>query len=272
MKLSKYVLALGILTATTAPYALTSTEASAATKTMSGVVSKDVIVRASSTPKSTNLGTLSKGTNVTIYKETTYWYQVKFNNKLAYISKDHVKKNVTKKATTSTAKKTTTKTISVVKSKKTANATIKSPVYYYATASTKGKKLGTLKKGTKIHINSISKYGWVEFDNNGTKNYVYKDFVTKMVAKKTTTKPVVKKTTTTPKTVAVIKSKKAANATIKSPVYYYATASTKGKKLGTLKKGTKIHINSTSKYGWVEFDNNGTKNYVYKDFVTKTTK
>lgn len=260
MKFSKYVLALGILTATTAPYALTSTEASAATKTMSGVVKKDVIVRASSTPKSKNLGTLTKGTNITIYKETTYWYQVKFNNKLAYISKDHATVNKVKKATTSA-----TKMVTVVKSKKAANAKIKSSVYYYATASTKKAKLGTLKTGTKIHINSISKYGWVEFDNNGTKNYVYKDFVTKTATTKTTT-TVVNKVTT------AIKSKKAKNATIKSNVYFYATASTKGKKLGTLKKGVKIHINSTSKYGWVEFDNNGTKNYVYKDFVTKTTK
>ena len=75
MKLTKYVLAFGMLTGATLPYTLPATEAFAATK-KEGVVSKDVIVRAASTPKSKNLGTLTKGTNVTIYKETTYWYQV----------------------------------------------------------------------------------------------------------------------------------------------------------------------------------------------------
>lgn len=176
MKLTKYVLAFGMLTGATLPYTLPATEAFAATK-KEGVVSKDVIVRAASTPKSKNLGTLTKGTNVTIYKETTYWYQVKFNNKLAYISKDHVKLNTKKKPTT-TKKPTTDTLVSKVPSKKAANATIKSNVYYYKTASTKGKSLGILKKGTKIHVNSTSKFGWVEFDFNGQKNYVYKDFVT----------------------------------------------------------------------------------------------
>lgn len=186
MKLTKYVLAFGMLTGATLPYTLPATEAFATTK-KEGVVSKDVIVRAASTPKSKNLGTLTKGTNVTIYKETTYWYQVKFNNKLAYISKDHVKLNTKKEPTTkkpTTKKPTTTKKpatdtlVSKVPSKKAANATIKSNVYYYKTASTKGKSLGILKKGTKIHVNSTSKFGWVEFDFNGQKNYVYKDFVT----------------------------------------------------------------------------------------------
>lgn len=176
MKLTKYVLAFGMLTGATLPYTLPATEAFAATK-KEGVVSKDVIVRVASTPKSKNLGTLTKGTNVTIYKETTYWYQVKFNNKLAYISKDHVKLNTKKKPTT-TKKPATDTLVSKVPSKKAANATIKSNVYYYKTASTKGKSLGILKKGTKIHVNSTSKFGWVEFDFNGQKNYVYKDFVT----------------------------------------------------------------------------------------------
>lgn len=257
MKLTKYALTLGLLSAAIVPAALTSTDASAATKTVSGVVSKDVIVRASTTPKSKNLGTIKKGTKVAIYKETKYWYQVKFKKKLTYISKGSVK--LTKKKTATPAKKAAT-----VKTKKATNATIKSNVYYYATASNKGKKLGTLKKGTKIHVISTSKYGWVQFDNNGKKNYVYKDFV-----KKTKT---AKKTTAKKPAAAPVKSKKATNATIKSNVYYYATASNKGKSLGILKKGTKIHINKTSKFGWVEFDNNGKKNYVYKDFVTKDKK
>lgn len=190
MKLSKYVLSLSLLTAATATYAVPATVANAATKTMSGVISKDVIVRAASTPNSKNLGTLKKGAKVTIYKETTYWYQVKFKNKLSYVSKDHVK--LSKKPTTAKPKPNTDQVVSTIKSSKKANAEIKSNVYFYAKASTSSKKLGTLKKGTKIHMNNVSQFGWVEFDNDGKKNYVYKDFVTKIskpTAKPGTSKP-----------------------------------------------------------------------------------
>ncbi|GEK34185.1 SH3 domain-containing protein [Kurthia sibirica] len=190
MKLTKYVLSLGILTGATMPYVSPIFTANAATQTKAGVVSKDVIVRAESTPKSKKLGVLKKGTKITITKETTYWYQIKFATKTAYVSKDHVNLIATK--TTATSDKLITK----VKSTKTANASIKSNVYFYAKASSAGKALGILQKGVQIHVNSTSQFGWVEFDHNGKKNYVYKDFVT--TKKATTTKPV--KPTATKKT------------------------------------------------------------------------
>lgn len=195
MKITKYVLSLGILTGVTMPYVSQAIIADAATTTKTGTVAKDVIIRAESTPKSKNLGTLKKGTKVTITKVTTYWYQIKSGKKLVYVSKDHVKLTTTSKSTTKSSSETL---ITKITSKKAANATIKSNVYFYSKASSTGKALGILKKGVKIHVNNTSKFGWVEFDNNGKKNYVYKDFITTTKASTATTAK--KATTTTKKT------------------------------------------------------------------------
>jgi len=209
MKLTKYALSLGVLTAGTLSAATPSFAATTtAEATLSGEILNPVTVREGADVKSKSLGALKKGDKVTVYSTDKYgWVKIQFNNKKAYIYKDYVK--VSDAKTTSTKKETTKK--DTTSAKDTTSSTTKKTTTKYiqqpgANVRSKGnvtnsKILGKLTPGTKVAAYSTSKDGWVKISYKGGVGYVYKDYIG---AKKpattttTTTKPSTSTTTATP--------------------------------------------------------------------------
>lgn len=190
MKLTKYALSLGVLTAGTLTAATPSFAATTTAKaTLSGKILNPVTVREAADVKSASLGALKKGDKVTVYSTNKYgWVKIQYNDKKAYIYKDYVK--VSDASTTTTKKETTTK--------KTTTQYIQQPG---ANVRSKGnvkdsKILGKLTPGTKVAAYSTSKDGWVKISYNGGVGYVYKDYIGAKKPATTTKTP--SKTTTTP--------------------------------------------------------------------------
>jgi uncharacterized protein YgiM (DUF1202 family) len=199
MKLTKYALSLGVLTAGTLTVATPSFAATTTAKaTLSGEVLNPVTVREAADVKSASLGALKKGDKVTVYSTNKYgWVQIQYNDKKAYIYKDYVK-------VSDASKTTATKETTIKKTTSTAKTTTQYIQQPGANVRSKGnvkdsKILGKLTPGTKVAAYSTSKDGWVKISYNGGVGYVYKDYIgTKKPATTTTTKTPSKTTTATP--------------------------------------------------------------------------
>lgn len=191
MKLTKYALALGVLTAGTLSAATPSFAATTTAKaTLSGEILNPVTVREAADVKSASLGALKKGDKVTVYSTDKYgWVQIQYNDKKAYIYKDYIKVSDASKTTT-TKKDTTAKTTTQYIQQPGANVRDKGNVK-------NSKILGKLTPGTKVTAYSTSKDGWVKISYKDGVGYVYKDYIgTKKPATTTTKKPSTTTTTT----------------------------------------------------------------------------
>nr|WP_173026427.1 SH3 domain-containing protein [Aeromonas sp. Ne-1]AKO69712.1 hypothetical protein [Aeromonas sp. Ne-1] len=111
--------------------------------------------------------------------------------------------------------------------------------------STKGKSLGTLKKNATVEVVE-SKSGWYKIKHNKGYGWV----VTKDVTKNSTVKVLYKGKTT-------------------SDLNVRSTNSTKGKKLGTLKKNTKVEV-VQSKSGWYKIKYKKDYGWVSSKYVKKS--
>ena len=114
--------------------------------------------------------------------------------------------------------------------------TAKTPVY--ASASAKSRKLGTLKKGRSVKVLASNK-SWAYIELNGNRGYCKVKNLKKASSPATVTTP-------TPKAIGTVAVKKL-------PVY--RSASTKSKKLGTLKKGRTVNVLGwKGKWAWIELN------------------
>ena len=190
----------------------------------------DLYVRAKPTKNSEKLGVLKKGTAVETTGTKNGWYKITYKGKTGYISGKYV---------TTTKPRTAETTIVYT----TANLNVRDK------ATTEGKKLGVLKKGTAVETLGL-KNGWYTIKYNGKTGYISAKYTTEV--KPGTEKP------TTPATKTVYTT---------SDLNVRAEPNKNAKKLGVLKKGTEVKT-ITLKNGWYSIAYNGKTGYISAKYTT----
>ena len=190
----------------------------------------DLYVRAKPTKNSEKLGVLKKGTAVETTGMKDGWYKITYKGKTGYISGKYV----------TTTKPGTAETTIVYT---TANLNVRDK------ATTEGKKLGVLKKGTAVETTGL-KNGWYTIKYNGKTGYICAKYTTEV--KPGTEKP------TTPATKTVYTT---------SDLNVRAEPNKNAKKLGVLKKGTEVKT-ITLKNGWYSIAYNGKTGYISAKYTT----
>ena len=190
----------------------------------------DLYVRAKPTKNSEKLGVLKKGTAVETTGTKDGWYKIIYKGKTGYISGKYV---------TTTKPRTAETTIVYT----TANLNVRDK------ATTEGKKLGVLKKGTAVETLGL-KNGWYTIKYNGKTGYISAKYTTEV--KPGTEKP------TTPATKTVYTT---------SDLNVRAEPNKNAKKLGVLKKGTEVKT-ITLKNGWYGIAYNGKTGYISAKYTT----
>ena len=116
-----------------------------------------------------SIGTLSKGTELTLYGITSGWYSVKLADGTAgYVSSKYVKvTQAYSSVETGGAEET---------QQSTGKGVLTTNVNFRQSPSTSAKKLTTLKKGTEVTLYSL-KDGWYEAEYNGTRGYLFAKYV-----------------------------------------------------------------------------------------------
>ena len=206
------------------------TEAAPATETKTVYTTGDLHVRAKPTKNSEKLGVLKKGTAVETTGMKDGWYKITYKGKTGYISGKYV----------TTTKPGTAETTIVYT---TANLNVRDK------ATTEGKKLGVLKKGTAVETTGL-KNGWYTIKYNGKTAYICAKYTTEV--KPGTEKP------TTPATKTVYTT---------SDLNVRAEPNKNAKKLGVLKKGTEVKT-ITLKNGWYSIAYNGKTGYISAEYTT----
>ena len=209
-----------------------------------GTVNSNVFLRKGPGTSYSKIVVLKKGAKVDIVaKSSNSWYKVKYGKGFGYV----YSKYVTVKSETPTNKEDVAYN---------ATGTVKTNVYVRKTASTSAKKLGLLKKGTKVTIVAKNYTGnWYKVKYNKGFGYVSAKYIT------------VKAPTPSNKDIAFD-----ATGTIKSNVYVRETSNTSAKKLGVLKKGTEVTIVAkTSTEAWYKVKYNDGYGYVSSKYVTLTS-
>ncbi len=187
-------------------------------------------VRAKPDKTSAKLGVLKKGTAVETTGEKNGWYTITYKGKIGYISGKYV---------TTTKPETAAKKVVYT----TANLNVRDK------ASTNGKKLGVLKKGTAVEVIEL-KNGWYTVKYNGKTGYISAKYTTEV--KPGTEKP------TTPATKTVYTT---------SDLNVRAEPNKNAKKLGVLKKGAEVKT-ITLKNGWYSIAYNGKTGYISAKYTT----
>ena len=206
------------------------TEEAPATETKTVYTTGDLHVRAKPTKNSEKLGVLKKGTAVETTGTKNGWYKITYKGKTGYISGKYV----------TTTKPGTAETTIVYT---TANLNVRDK------ATTEGKKLGVLKKGTAVETTGL-KNGWYTIKYNGKTGYICAKYTTEV--KPGTEKP------TTPATKTVYTT---------SDLNVRAEPNKNAKKLGVLKKGTEVKT-ITLKNGWYSIAYNGKTGYISAKYTT----
>ncbi len=230
------------------------TPAPAAEAVQGTVSSKTLKVYKKASTGSKKLGTLKKGQVVNVIKWNSKWAYIELNGRYGYCSVKGLVKGTELPAATPSAGVAITDQPDLTNAKK---GVVKSKkLVVYKTASTKAKKLGTLKKGREINVLQ-TKGKWAYIELNG--NYGFCAVSGLNIADSGATPS----PTTPPSTETAVKATVTA-----SKVTVYKTASTKGKKLGKLKKGREVNIISWQN-GWAYIELNGNYGFCKLSALTR---
>ena len=183
------------------------------------------------------IGTLAQGTSVVIVGESGNWYQIEFNNKTAYVSKDYI---------TFTAP-----TPEVVKKTGYVYNLDGALLNVRPKPSTSETPIGTLTQGTSVVITGETG-NWYHIEFNNTTAYVSKDYITFTAP----TPEVVKKTGYVYNLDGALLNVRPKPSTWETPI-------------GTLTQGSSVVIVGESG-NWYEIEYNNSTAYVSKDYVTLT--
>ena len=183
------------------------------------------------------IGTLAQGISVVIVGESGNWYQIEFNNKTAYVSKDYI---------TFTAP-----TPEVVKKTGYVYNLDGALLNVRPKPSTSETPIGTLTQGTSVVITGETG-NWYHIEFNNTTAYVSKDYITFTAP----TPEVVKKTGYVYNLDGALLNVRPKPSTWETPI-------------GTLTQGTSVVIVGESG-NWYQIEFNNTTGYVSKDYITFT--
>ena len=199
------------------------------------VTASSLNVRSGASTNYSVIGTLSKGTKVEVISTSNGWSKIKYNGSVGYVSSKYLDEKVSGEDTsTSTSIKYVTASSLNVRSG----------------ASTNYSVIGTLSKGTKVEVISTSN-GWSKIKYNGSVGYVSSKYLDEKVSGDNTS------------TSTSIKYVTASSLNVRSG------ASTNYSVIGTLSKGAKVEVISTSN-GWSKIKYNGTIGYVSSQHLSNS--
>lgn len=229
-------------------------------------ISTNLRVRSAANTSSGILGYLLNGEKVTITGESGSWYQIKYNNSTAYVSKDYIKKDsaqavVPTPMTTTTA--TTASTTAASSSGKVVNVT--TTLRVRSGASTSSSVVGSLRNGQAVTITGENG-DWYQIDYSNSKAYVAKAYVQKTTSTTTTTPT----STTTPTPIATkpqtSTSQKGQVINISSNLRVRVAANTSCSVLGYLTNGQVVDIIGKTS-DWYKISFNGKEGYVCDEYI-----
>ena len=222
-------------------------------------------VRAKASTKAKTLGRLKKGQTITVKAVGEKWVRITYKNKIGYISKEYASitynfKNATASTSSNATVSVSSSGTSVVSSTSSSSSKYKNLVLSTASslnirqkASTSSKVVGKLKKNavaTKVSTSG----SWTKIKSGSITGYVSNDYIISGDAIEEYARKNVK-----------VKSAKITATTLN----VRASASTKAKTLGKLKKGQKITVKAVGKK-WVRFSYNNKNGYILKEYVDIT--
>ncbi|MDQ0150487.1 N-acetylmuramoyl-L-alanine amidase [Eubacterium multiforme] len=215
--------------------------------TKSGTVTASSLnVRSGPSTKNSIKGSLKRGSKVEILSSTKGWHKIKYKNSYGYVSADYVKiNNSNNNSGNSSNNKPQEKPETIIKS----GTVIASSLNVRSSASTKGSIKGSLKRGSKVEIVSTSK-GWHKIKYKGGYAYVSADYV-KTNNSSSSNKP---------------SSNNKIGKVTASSLNIRKGPSTKNSIIGSLKRGSKVEIVSTSK-GWHKIKYKNGYGYVSADYI-----
>ena len=211
-------------------------------------------VRSSASTSSSIIGSLNRGAKVEIVSTSNGWHKIKYKNGYGYVSADYIKVDSqnTSKPENKPEQKPDVKPEATTKTG-TVNASV---LNVRSGASTSSSVIGSLNRGAKVEIVSTSN-GWHKIKFKNGYGYVSADYI--KVDSSNTSKPESKpeqKPEATTKTGTV-------NA---SSLNVRSGASTKNSVIGSLSRGAKVEIVSTSN-GWHKIKFKNGYGYVSADYI-----
>ena len=220
-----------------------------ATKT--GTVNASALnVRSGASTSSSVIGSLNRGAKVEIVSTSNGWHKIKYKNGYGYVSADYIK--VDSSNTSKPEQKPDVKPEATTKTG-TVNASV---LNVRSGASTKNSVIGSLSRGAKVEIVSTSN-GWHKIKFKNGYGYVSADYI--KINSSNTSKPESKpeqKPEAATKTGTV-------NASV---LNVRSGASTKNSVIGSLSRGAKVEIVSTSN-GWHKIKFKNGYGYVSADYI-----
>ena len=237
----------------------------AATSTNGTIVNISTNLRVRSTAGTGGqiVGYLLNGTKVTITGESGSWYQIKYNNASAYISKDYVQKDAVPVVpaapvvpATPAVPVTPVKTSTIGKV-----VNVSSTLRVRQTNSTSGAIIGSLKNGQTVNI--IEESGdWYKIEYSNTSGYVFKEYI-----QKGTTTEVTKPSGGTVTPVQVDKNEQKGQViNVSTNLRIRAQASTTSKILGYLINGQVVTIKGKTS-DWYKISYNGIEGYISDSYI-----
>ncbi|CUQ16558.1 SH3 domain-containing protein [Clostridium baratii] len=223
--------------------------------TKTGTVNASALnVRSGASTSSSVIGSLNRGAKVEIVSTSGKWHKIKYKNGYGYVSADYIKINSsnTSKPESKPEQKPDTKPEATTKTG-TVNA---SSLNVRSGASTKNSVIGSLNRGAKVEIVSTSN-GWHKIKFKNGYGYVSADYI--KVNSSNTSKPE-NKPDTKPQATTKTGSVNASSLNVRSG------ASTKNSVIGSLSRGVKVEIVSTSN-GWHKIKFKNGYGYVSADYI-----
>jgi len=226
-------------------------------------ISTNLRVRSTASASGTVLGYLLNGAKVIVTGEEGSWYQIKYGNTSAYVSKEYVKKDgvvaTPIKVVTPTEATPSTNTAGKV-------VNISSSLRVRSSASTSGSVVGSLINGATVMITGESG-DWYQIDYNKSKAYISKEYVQKTGAI-TESKP--SETTTPPSGTSggteATTQQKGQVVNISTNLRIRSEASATSKVLGYLINGQEVAVKGKVS-DWYKISCNGIDGYVSDDFI-----
>lgn len=223
-----------------------------------GVTTGSVNCRSGPATSYTSYGTVSKGLSIMLYGVENGWYKVKLSDgKVGYISGKYV--NVTESYTSDAGANPGAGEGKTV----IGEGVTTSNVNFRTGPSTTAKKIVQLKKGVKVTLYALAN-GWYEADYNGTRGYLYAQYV-KQTANTTGTGSNVEGGSAATGGAVTLAAGKATGA-----LNFRSAADTNAKVISTFKAGATFEIlGQTGDWYYVLYS--GVTGFVYKAYATVTS-
>ena len=220
-------------------------------------ISSVLRVRSEANGNSEILGFLTNGCNVNILGESGNWYNISYNGKSAYVSKDYIEVSG-ESNNTSSSRNDSSETRS---SKSGQVVNVHSSLNVRSEASTSSSVKGSLSNGSKVTI--VGESGsWYKIKYGNTTGYVSKDYV--KVSGESSASNAGNNANSSSGEASSNKSGKVVN--VHSSLNVRNGASTSSRIIGSLSNGSNVTIVGESGY-WYKIKYGNTTGYVSKDYV-----